>query len=149
MTQPSPLPFDYDVEVRKIIAESLDGETVDGIKELLADLPIVSRLDFDPRWEVGNPIPGTTDRIIFAMFPGEMAGDVRIYVYSTEAQPNDQKWFRYTASRVGATAQVEKMTRKAFVAEVADEWTEILTADEDDDEPEPSATPATPATGNA
>jgi hypothetical protein len=140
MTQSSPIPFDYDTEVRKVIAESLDGETIEGVKELLADLPIVSRLDFDPRWEVGNPIPGTTDRIIFAMFPGEMAGDVRIYVYSTDAQPNDQKWFRYTASRVGATAQVEKMNRKAFVAEIADEWIEVLTSDEED-EPEPGATP--------
>jgi hypothetical protein len=143
MTQPvpTPIPFDYDAEVRKIIAESLDGETIDGVKELLSDLPIVSRLDFDPRWETGAPIPGTTDRIIFAMFPGEMAGDVRIYVYSTDAQPNDQKWFRYTASRVGATAQVEKMTRKAFVAQVADEWLEVLT----DDEEEPEETePGTP-----
>jgi hypothetical protein len=145
MTQPIPI-FDYDTEVRKLIADELDGETVEGVKELIAGLPIVSRLDFDPRWEVGSLMPGTTDRMIFAMFPGELAGDVRIYVFTLDALPIDRKWFRYTASRVGATAIVETMNRKAFVEQVADEWVSILADDDDDDEPEPGQTPTV---GNA
>ncbi len=138
MTQPVPQ-FDYDLEIRKLIAESLDGETIDGVRELLADLPIVGRLDFDPRWEVGKPVPGADDgRLVVSMFDGDMPGDIRIYV-STDSSPIERKWFRYTASRVGATAMVETMNRKTFVAELAEEWIGLLTEDDDEDEPEPGA----------
>ena len=113
----------------------------------LLKLPEVFRLDFDPRWEVGNAPPGRDDLRILSIFESDQPMDFRVYVMPVAPTTEPKAFLRYTLSRIGATGAVEKMVRETFLTEVVDEYAAMLTGGEDEEDEDDQPDGAAPAAG--
>jgi len=125
----------YQAEIQSKLMADFEGLTPESIQEDVSKVSIYTRMDIDPKLEVGEKFPGS-ENVVLAMFDGDrVAGDILVYVFPSAAAPEGERaWLRYTVSRVGAVPMVERMPRVTFVSELADEWAALLGYDEDEEE---------------